>query len=71
MTMGRISSASVWLWPQLRQNVPLLYYLQHVGSQLALAVFFGRTLLGPGEALITRIARTPRLPCYGRAGFGQ
>lgn len=52
------AGALIWLWPQLRQNVPLLYYLQHVGSQLALAVFFGRTLLGPGEALITRIART-------------
>ena len=47
-----------WLWPQLRDNVALLYYLQHLGSHLALAALFGRTLFGPGEALITRIARS-------------
>ncbi|WP_439520375.1 hypothetical protein [Hydrogenophaga sp.] len=46
-----------WLWPQLRSNVPLLYYLQHLGIHVALGVFFGRSLLGPGEALITRMAR--------------
>ncbi|MCK6389871.1 MAG: hypothetical protein L6Q40_02445 [Azonexus sp.] len=55
--VGLTSVALFWAWPHLRANVPLLYYLQHVGSQLALAVFFGRTLFGPGEALITRIAR--------------
>ncbi|WP_341743932.1 hypothetical protein [Azonexus hydrophilus] len=47
-----------WLWPQLRQNVALLYYLQHLGTHVALGILFGRTLFGPGEALITRIART-------------
>jgi len=47
----------VWLWPGVRENVPLMYYLQHLGAHLALAVLFGRTLLGPGEALITRLAR--------------
>ena len=47
-----------WLWPQLRQNVALLYYLQHLGTHVALGILFGRTLFGPGEALITRLART-------------
>jgi uncharacterized membrane protein len=47
----------VWLWPQLRSNVALLYYLQHLGIHVALGVFFGKSLLGPGEALITRMAR--------------
>ncbi|MGV3729021.1 hypothetical protein [Hydrogenophaga sp.] len=47
----------VWLWPALRHNVALLYYLQHLGIHVALGVFFGKTLLGPGEALITRMAR--------------
>lgn len=47
-----------WLWPRLRENVALLYYLQHLGTHVALGVVFGRTLFGPGEALITRIART-------------
>lgn len=46
-----------WLWPQLQQNVALLYYIQHLGSHAALGAVFGHTLLGPGEALITRIAR--------------
>lgn len=46
-----------WLWPQLRHNVPLLYYIQHLGIHVALGVFFGKSLLGPGEALITRMAR--------------
>lgn len=50
--------AAIWaLWPQLRQNVSLLYYLQHLGSHLALALIFGRTLRGDGDALITSMAR--------------
>lgn len=44
-------------WSPLRQNVPLLYYLQHLGSHLALAIWFGKSLLGPGDALITSMAR--------------
>lgn len=50
-------AAVLALWPQLRQNVALLYYLQHLGTHLALAVLFGRTLRQPGEPLITRMAR--------------
>ena len=45
------------LWSQLRQNVPFLYYLQHLGSHLALAMLFGNTLRRPREALITSMAR--------------
>lgn len=45
------------LWPLLRQNVALLYLVQHIGFNLALASLFGRTLIGPGEALVTRLAR--------------
>lgn len=47
----------VWLWPQLRHNVALLYYVQHLGIHVALGVLFGKSLLGPGDALITRMAR--------------
>lgn len=47
----------VWLWPRLRDNVPLMYYLQHLGLHVALGVFFGKSLQGPGEAVITRMAR--------------
>lgn len=46
-----------WLWPTLRQQVAALYLVQHVGINLALASLFGRTLFGPGEALVTRLAR--------------
>ena len=45
------------LWPTLRQNVALLYFVQHLGTNLALAALFGRTLFGPGEALVTQLAR--------------
>ena len=51
-------SAVLALWPQLSQSIALLYYLQHLGTHLALAVLFGRTLHGPGEPLITRMARS-------------
>lgn len=59
ITAGGLSGMLLlaWLWPQLRNNIPLLYYLQHLGTHLALGTLFGRTLFGPGEALITRIAR--------------
>jgi len=47
-----------WQWSQLRNNIALLYYLQHLGAHLALGAMFGRSLLGPGEALLTCIARS-------------
>ncbi|PKO35426.1 MAG: hypothetical protein CVU34_03770 [Betaproteobacteria bacterium HGW-Betaproteobacteria-7] len=46
-----------WAWPLLRQNVALLYYVQHVGTNLALATFFGRTLFDGHEALVSQFAR--------------
>ena len=47
----------VWLWPTLRQNIPLVFFIQHLGTNLALATLFGRSLLGGGEALITQLAK--------------
>lgn len=62
------------LWPLLRTQVATLYYLQHIGIHLALAALFGLSLIGPGEALITRLARvvvspelSPRNLRYTRA----
>ncbi len=49
--------AIVWLWPTLRQNVALVFFIQHLGTNLALATLFGRSLLGGGEALITQLAK--------------
>jgi uncharacterized membrane protein len=46
-----------WSWPALRQNIALLYYIQHLGTNLALAGLFGHTLFGAHEALVTQFAR--------------
>lgn len=46
-----------WQWQALRHNVSLLYYLQHAGTNLALGLLFGRSLIGQGEPLVTRFAR--------------
>lgn len=45
------------LWPALRAQPALLFYLQHLGINLALASLFGRTLSGGREALISRLSR--------------
>jgi uncharacterized membrane protein len=52
-----VAGTLAWLWPSLRQNVTLLYFIEHLGTNLALAALFGKTLIGPGEPLITRFAR--------------
>ena len=44
-------------WPSLRQNVALLYYLQHVGTNLALGALFGRSLFGGQDSLVTQFAK--------------
>jgi uncharacterized membrane protein len=66
-------AALLWAWPQLKTEVAALYYLQHFGIYGLLAVFFGRTLAGPGEPLITQLARrvhggvlTPKQTVYTR-----
>ena len=46
-----------WNWPLLRQNVALLYFIQHVGTNLALGALFGRTLLAGRVPLVTHFAR--------------
>lgn len=48
----------VWFWPFLKGQVALLYYLEHLGVYVLLSVFFGRTLAGPEESLVTRMARS-------------
>lgn len=47
----------IWLWPLLTQRIATLYFLEHMGVYTLLAVFFARTLLGPGESLVTQLAR--------------
>lgn len=52
-----VAATLAWLWPSLRQNAALLYFIEHLGTNLALAALFGKTLFGRGEPLITRFAR--------------
>lgn len=52
-----VVALAAWLWPVLRENVALLYCIQHVGTNLALGTLFGRSLIGGREALVTRFAR--------------
>ncbi len=63
-----------WLWPLLRTQVALLYFVQQVGIYVMLAALFGRSLAGPGESLVTQMARrlhggalTDRQASYTRA----
>lgn len=56
-SLGLLLLLLLVLWPRLRDNVALLYYLQHLGINLALAALFGRSLLRGREALISRVSR--------------
>lgn len=59
LVVGTLATTAVLVgcWRFLRGNVALLYYLQHVGANLALAVLFGRSLFGNGDPLVTHFAR--------------
>jgi uncharacterized membrane protein len=52
-----IGAILIWIWPELRTRVALLYFLQQIGIYGLLAFSFGRTLQGEGEPLITQLAR--------------
>jgi len=47
-----------WIWPVLTGRVALLFYLEHLGVYILLSSVFGRSLRGPGESLVTRMARS-------------
>ncbi len=63
-----IAALLAGFWTDLRHNVALLYYLQHLGMHLALAVLFGRTLFRHGDSLVTHMAR---LAHYGALSAEQ
>lgn len=54
---GAAAALIFWAWPVLTSQIAALYFVQHVGMNGLLAVCFGRTLSGPGEPLVTRMAR--------------
>lgn len=47
----------VAVWPWLTGRVALLFFVEQTGVYLLMAVVFGRTLRGPGESLVTQMAR--------------
>jgi uncharacterized membrane protein len=54
---GAIAIGLWFGWGTLERNFPSLFFVEHAGSNLALAIVFGRTLLGSREPLCTRFAR--------------
>jgi uncharacterized membrane protein len=58
-------AVALWLgWAQLERHFPGLFFVEHAGANLLLAIVFGRTLVAGREALCTRFARIlhPQLP---------
>ena len=51
-------------WEQFERHFPNLFFLEHAGANLLLAVIFGRTLAAGHEPIVTRFARImhPQLP---------
>ena len=53
-----IAGAALWFgWSALERNFPSVFFVEHAGGNLILALTFGRTLVGDREALCTRFAR--------------
>lgn len=61
-----------WAWPWLKGNVAWMYFLQHIGVNGALGLFFGRTLVASRQPLCTFLASkihrrlTPLIAHYTR-----
>jgi uncharacterized membrane protein len=49
-------AALAWLWPHLQHHVGWMYFLQHLGVNLALGLLFGRSLAGGKQPLCTTFA---------------
>lgn len=68
-----LAAVLLWLgWDSLERHFPSVFLIEHVGTNLALAALFGRTLVGGREPLVSRFARmvhrtfTPQLAAYTR-----
>ena len=54
--IGAIALAFVFGWQELERHFPDLFFVEHAGANLVLAILFGRTLAGGREPLVTRFA---------------
>jgi uncharacterized membrane protein len=53
-----VLAAALWLgWGELERGFPNLFFIEHAGAMLVLAIVFGRTLAGQRDSLCTRFAR--------------
>lgn len=52
-----LAGVLAWSWPLLSQRIAVLYFIEHFGVYSLLSLFFARTLAGPGEPLVTQMAR--------------
>lgn len=53
-----VAGIALWLgWGTLERHFPSLFFVEHAGMNLVLAVVFGRTLAGGREPLCARFAR--------------
>lgn len=58
-----VAGAGLWFgWSALERNFPSVFFLEHAGGSLILALTFGRTLVGDREALCTKLARVVHGP---------
>jgi uncharacterized membrane protein len=70
--LAAVVVACVLEWPVLERNFPNVFFLEHAGGNLLLALLFGRTLARGREPLVTTFARiahdgiTPALARYTR-----
>jgi uncharacterized membrane protein len=53
-----LAVVAAWLgWPLLERHFPSVFFIEHAGTNLLLAVLFGRTLRPGAEPLVARFAR--------------
>jgi uncharacterized membrane protein len=53
-----IAAVALWFgWDVFKRHFPDLFFIEHAGGNLVLAIVFGRTLAGGRESLCTRFAR--------------
>jgi uncharacterized membrane protein len=52
-----LAAVGLWLgWDSLQRNFPSVFFVEHAGANLLLAIVFGRTLRAGKVALVTRFA---------------
>ena len=54
--IGAVALAFAFGWKELERHFPDLFFVEHAGANLVLAVLFGRTLAAGREPLVTRFA---------------